>query len=260
MRKGLLPLLGAAVALLCGSNPLYAQDNYEIQVYGSALVPVGATMVEVHSNFTTEGRRAIEDGVSPTNHALHETLEITHGFSDWFETAIYTFTSAHSGGGWEWVGNHVRPRLAVPARLGWPVGVSLSQEIGYQRRKFSEDTWSWEIRPIIDKQMGAFYWSFNPTLERSLGGANKHQGFEFAPNAQISYNFSPRINGALEYYGALGPLSGFDSRRDQEHQIIPSLNLNVSPDWEINIGVAKGLTPATDHYLVKTIIGRRFGR
>ena len=149
MRKGLLPLLGAAVALLCGSNPLYAQDNYEIQVYGSALVPVGATLVEVHSNFTTEGRRAIEDGVSPTNHALHETLEITHGFSDWFETAIYTFTSAHSGGGWEWVGNHVRPRLAVPARLGWPVGVSLSQEIGYQRRKFSEDTWSWEDRKSV---------------------------------------------------------------------------------------------------------------
>ncbi|MGH9528291.1 MAG: hypothetical protein ACRD2S_00050, partial [Terriglobales bacterium] len=30
----------------------YAQDNYEIQVYGSDLVPAGNTMVELHSNFT----------------------------------------------------------------------------------------------------------------------------------------------------------------------------------------------------------------
>jgi len=32
------------------------------------------------------------------------------------------------------------------------VGLSLSTEIGYQQRSFSTDTWTVEIRPILDKQ------------------------------------------------------------------------------------------------------------
>ena len=42
--------------------------------------------------------------------------------------------------------------------------------------------------------------------------------------------------------------------------IVPSIDLNVSPVREINIGVGQGLTGATDRHLIKAIIGRRFGR
>ena len=58
-----------------------AQDNYEIQVYGSDLVDPGHTMVELHSNFTIDGSKTMVNGVYPTNHAEHETVEITHGFN-----------------------------------------------------------------------------------------------------------------------------------------------------------------------------------
>jgi hypothetical protein len=34
--------------------------------------------------------------------------------------------------------------------------------------------------------------------------------------------------------------------------------LNVSPKWEINFGVGIGPTAATDHWIVKGILGRRF--
>ena len=34
--------------------------------------------------------------------------------------------------------------------------------------------------------------------------------------------------------------------------------LNVSPDWEFNFGVGIGPTAATDHWIIKCIIGRRF--
>jgi hypothetical protein len=39
-------------------------------------------MVELHSNFAIDGSKTIVDGVYPTNHAEHETVEITHGFND----------------------------------------------------------------------------------------------------------------------------------------------------------------------------------
>src|SRR5580658_9319474 len=69
-------LLLTAVAT-ASSGLLYAQGSYEIQVYGSDLVDPGATMFELHSNFTFEGSKTVVDGMYPTEHQLHETLEIT---------------------------------------------------------------------------------------------------------------------------------------------------------------------------------------
>jgi hypothetical protein len=124
------------LALLAVSQAATAQDNYEIQVYGSDTVAPGHLMVELRSNFTVEGSTTSVDGVLPTNHALHETVELTQGFTDWFETGFYIFTSVQSDGHWYWVGDHIRPRIRVPESWHWPVGVSLSNEIGYQRREF----------------------------------------------------------------------------------------------------------------------------
>ncbi len=238
--------------------PLFAQGNYEIQVYGSDTVEPGNTMVELHNNFTVEGSKTTTDGTYPTEHQWHETIEITHGFTDWFETGWYIFTSAAPGQGYQWVGDHIRPRVRVPEKWKWPVGVSLSTEIGYQRRVFSADTWTWEIRPIVDQKKGRWYWAVNPALERSFHGPSVNQGLAFSPSVKASYDFSPKITGGFEYYGAVGPVSGFVPLREQEQQIFPAIDLNLSPNWEFNCGVGIGMTQGTDHLLVKMILGYRF--
>jgi hypothetical protein len=261
-RKGsarLAPLLVAPLLLLAPAwaASANAQGNYEIQVYPSELMARHHTMFEFHSNFTPIGLKNPTDGTQPTDHAFHETFEITHGFTNWLEVGFYIFTSARAGDGWDFVGSHIRPRLTVPERWGWPVGVSLSQEIGYQRRYFSPDTWTWEIRPIIDKQMGPLYWAVNLAFEKSLEGENVHKTFEFSPAAKVSYDVSRAVALGVEYYGGLGPVTESDPPPDQQHQIFPSIDLNLSPDWEINFGVGVGLTRSTDRLLIKLIIGRR---
>jgi hypothetical protein len=257
MRIAPLALAGVLAGLV--PAPARAQDNYEIQVYGAELVPAHHTMVELHSNYTAEGRTAVVDGLLPTAHALHETLEITHGFASWAEVGFYVFTSERAGSGWSWVGDHIRPRIAVPAGWRWPVGVSLSMEIGYQRRAFSADTWTWEIRPIVDQRLGRWYWAVNPALERSLRGESVARGWEFSPNAALSYDASGAVTAALEYYGAFGPLTGFDPAPLQEQQLFGAVDLNVSPRWEVNLGVGRGFTASTDRWLLKTIVGYRLG-
>jgi Putative MetA-pathway of phenol degradation len=236
-----------------------AQDNYEIQVYGAETIPPKHTMVELHSNFTFSGSKDVVDGVIPTNHAWHETIEITQGITPWFETGFYIFTSINRGYGYQWVGDHIRPRVRVPEEWHWPVGVSLSLEVGYQRPQFSQDTWTLEIRPIVDKQIGRWYLAFNPTIDRSFHGPGVRNGVSFSPNFKAGYDITKRINAGLEYYGSLGPVTGFDPFRDQQQQIIPAIDLNLSPDWEFNFGVGVGVTHSTDHLLVKMIVGRRFG-
>lgn len=235
-----------------------AQDNYEIQVYGVDTVEPRSTMVEFHTNYTVQGSKTAAGGVLPTNHALHETIEITQGWNSWFETGFYIFTSARPGEGWDWVGDHIRPRLRVPEKWSWPVGLSISNEIGYQRRQFSADTWTWEVRPIIDKKLGRWYLSFNPTLVKSLHGAGVPLGWVFSPNAKVSYDFTKVVSGGLEYYGSVGPIGNPDPLAGQQQQIFPTIDLNVSPDWELNFGAGWGLTRSTDHLIIKAIIGRRF--
>ena len=248
----------ALAALLCLATGARAQENYEIQVYPYETVEPGHTMLELHTNFTFQGSKTAESGVLPTNHQLHETIEITHGFSDWFETGFYIFTSSKSGQGVQWVGDHIRPRFRVPPKWNWPVGLSLSNEIGYQRAKFSADTWTWEMRPVIDKQLGRWYLSFNPTFDKSLHGPSVRDGFVFSPNFKLGYDFTKKVSGGFEYYGSVGPATQFLPLSQQQHQIFPTIDLNVSPKWEINFGVGVGVTRSTDHLIAKLILGYRF--
>jgi hypothetical protein len=235
-----------------------AQGNYEIQVYGADTVPPHSTMVELHSNYTANGQKQFIDGVNPTNHAEHETIEITQGINDWSEVGFYIFTSEQSGTGVQWVGDHIRPRVRVPDSWRWPVGVSLSTEVGYQRAFFDRDTWTWEIRPIVDKTAGRWYFAVNPALERTWHGPDVNLGIDFSPAAKFSYDFTKQIAGGLEYYADYGSITNIASLHDQQQQIFPAIDLNVSPKWEINFGVGIGPTAATDHWIVKGILGRRF--
>ncbi len=241
-----------------------AQDNYEIQVYGSDTVAPKTIMVETHTNFSSIGSKPqpnskfSPEGVYASDHAERETLELTQGINHWSEVGFYVFTNSSSANGFQWVGDHIRPRVRVPDDWNWPVGASLSMEIGYQRRSFSPDTWTWEIRPIVDKHFGRWYTAVNPVLERSFHGASVHQGVTFAPAVEIGYDITRKVTANIEYYGAFGQLGDFAPLHDQQHQIFPSLDLNVSPEWELNFGVGIGATASTDHLILKAIIGRRF--
>jgi hypothetical protein len=237
---------------------MLGQGNYEVQVYGSDITPPGRTMVEFHSNFTFNGVKLLENGVLPTHHAFHETLEVTQGWNKWFETGFYVFTSYNANFGWQFVGSHIRPRIAVPEEFHWPVGLALSVEAGYQRPNFSADTWTVEIRPIVDKTLGKAYLSFNPTMARSFHGPGTRDGLVFQPNAKASVKLTKRVAGGLEYYGSLGSLRGFDPIRDQAHLILPCLDVDFGEDWEFNVGLGVGVTQATDHMILKLILGRRF--
>ncbi len=251
-------MLVLLLATVAGTTPSRAQGNYEIQVYGSETVPPGSLMTELHSNYTVHGQKETINGVFPTNHQEHETLELTAGVNDWAEVGFYVFTSEQAGHGVQWVGDHIRPRVRAPERWHWPVGVSISTEIGYQRAVYSPDTWTWEIRPIVDKTLGRLYLAFNPALERTWHGPDVKIGLDFAPGVKIGYDITKKVNAGIEYYADYGGLLNWYGLHEQQQQIFAVTDLNVSPLWEINVGVGVGPTAATDRLIVKGILGRRF--
>ncbi len=235
---------------------IVAQENYEIQVYGSPTMDKGNTMFELHSNFTFSGEKNIVEGINPTYHALHETLEITHGITENFEIGFYLFTNFTNPYGYKVIGTHIRPRISVPEKWGWPVGVSLSTEFGYQRRSYSADTWNIEVRPIVDKQWGNFYLAFNPTFGISIKSDSNIHTPGFEPNLKASYTFN-KVALGLEYYGDVGLINNIPKLSQESHAIFVAADLYLDPKWEINFGPGFGLTKNTDGFIFKLIIGRR---
>ncbi len=235
-----------------------AQGNYEIQVYGAELVAPKSTMVELHSNYTFNGAPAIVNGVFSDNHSFHETVEITHGFSPWLEVGFYLFNALGATPGAQYVGSHIRPRVSLPETMHFPVGLSLSLEAGWQKTTFSDDYWTLEIRPIIDKKWNKWYVSFNPVFDRSFRGLNAGRGLIFSPNFKASYDLTEKFAPGVEYYGSVGPLNHIDPYSDQNHQLFLSLDLNVLKDWEFNAGVGYFFVPDRGAIIIKTIVGKRF--
>jgi hypothetical protein len=150
-----------------------------IQVYAAETQAPYSTRVEIHSNFTVSGSQTIEDAMLPTNHAESRKAG-THARHQrvgrgWLLSLLEHSSPMADGSGWV----TTFARGCMPLRRHWPVGVSLSTEFGYQRAAFSPDTWTWEIRPIVDRKIGPWYLAFNPALDRWFHGPGVNQGVHF---------------------------------------------------------------------------------
>jgi hypothetical protein len=60
----------------------------------------------------------------------------------------------------------------------------------------------------VNKQIGRWYFSLNPTMDKSFHGPGTAQGLSFSPNVKVSYDFTKNVTGGVEYYAAYGDLAG----------------------------------------------------
>lgn len=245
-------------AFLLLQNISNAQGDNEIQVYASPTIQHNWTIFELHSNYTFKGSKLLADPKSAN--WTNETLEITHGFGKNFEIGFYTFTGfAPQGGGFQYLGNQIRPRVTVPESWKWKVGASLSLEFGFFR---PDDTtsffWQGELRPIIDKTIDNWYFAFNPNIDFVLNGNEK--GVGISPQFKAVYTINQKVGLGIEYYSGIGSFKKILPGNLQEHLIGPMIDLYIHPMWEVNAGFLFGLTENSNQQVLKLLLGRRIGK
>jgi len=233
---------GVVVPGSCPSSPLFQRS------------PDGGVIQQARA-LATSSCAATTDANS---YMTHETLEAVTGLSSWSELGAYLFTSEQASPVVRPVGGSLRVKARAPVSWNWPMGVAVSTELEYDDPAYSNDSWSWEIRPVIDKALGRWYLSVNPTLERTLKGTGVVNGLQFSPSAKANFDFSSLVSGGLEYYGAFGKIGSFAPPQSRLQQFFGVVDLHVSPQWEVNAGLGAGTTPATNHLVAKLILGRRF--
>ncbi len=231
-----------------------AQADNEIQVYASPITPKAVTLFELHSNYTFNGVKKLADPKQAR--WIEETLEITRGLGKNFELGFYTFTGISPTGKFEFLGNHIRPRYTFNMPANSKYGTSISLELGYIRPDvLSPFVMDGELRPIIDRTINNFYFSFNPNIAFILTGDDK--AFKFGPQFKAVYTVASKFGIGFEYYSDLGSFRKFNSFRQQEHLIGPMFDLYSNPKWELQTGFLFGLTPGSNQQIFKLIAGRR---
>lgn len=248
-----------SVLYFTGPAGTAAQDLFEIQVYPYETVEPHRTMTELHTSFFPSGTKDAAPGEFAMDHQQHLTLEVTHGFTNYFELAGYLVTAGHvPDHGAEFAGVRIRPRIRFPESKNFFFNVSLSFEVGFNQPEFEANTRTLEIRPILEHQQGRFYLSINPDLSKALRGPGSDEGLEFEPGVKVAWSATPKVAAGIEYYGGTGPITHVDPASEQRHMIFPTIDLDVSPAWELNFGVGRGLTDASEHWVVKSIVGYKF--
>jgi len=239
------------------STKIFSQADNEIQVYASPTIQYKWTIFELHNNYTFKGSKYL--AIPNLARWYNTTLEITHGVGKNFEIGFYTFAGIAPGGGYQYLGNQIRPRVTVPQSWKWSVGASLSAEFGFFR---PDDTtrfqWQGEIRPIIDKTAGHWYFAFNPNIDFVVSGINKGMGI--APQFKTVYTIQQKVGLGIEYYGGLGEFRKILPLKMQEHLLGPMIDLYVHPMWEIQGGFLFGLTKNSNQHIFKLLLGKRTGK
>ena len=248
------------VCLIVVTGLARAQDPFEIQVYEYETVPKGMWNLETHLNYIGRGTKSYEGTVAPTQHQFHLTFELTRGITDRFEMAGYLVLARRPGGGFEYVGCRVRPRVALPESWHLPVDISISGEVGFPREIYEENSVTLEIRPIIEKKIGRWQLDFNPVIGRALRGPGTKDGWEFEPGVRIAYELNKRLDLSVEYYAATGPLFNPLPGAEQVHQFYPGGDLKLAENIVWNFGIGIGATPAGNRLVYKSRIGILFGK
>jgi hypothetical protein len=258
MRRIVVPwLLAIILALIATPLPAVAQTD-EIQVYDGGLAPPGVFNLTVHNNFTPRGIRGSPfPGAVAADKSLNGVPEWALGVTNWFEAGLYLpLYSRDNTTGWGLDGFKLRTLFAVPGADDRTFVYGANFEFSYNARRWDQNRFTSEIRPIIGWHLRPVDIIINPILDTAYDGL---KNLIFAPSARVAYNFSGGWAIAAEEFADFGPLHEFKAPGDQAHQIYAVVDRSGKP-FDIEVGVGFGLTGASDKLTFKLILARDLNR
>ena len=250
-----LALLGACLCRAPGALAIVD----EIQVYTDDLDARGESGLELHINTTPSGRSTPDyPGDVPPYHGVRITPEFSWGLGHDLDWGLYLPTTTDSDGHFYFGGGKLRvkwlPLRAAEGGSGWYAGIN--NELSDLNKSFSDSRWSDEVRFIGGFRGANWLIGVNPIFEWGLS-----PGFRGSPDFTLAWkamvDLARGFSVGAEYYQDYGPLSN-RLPGDQQNRTLYAVMEIERKAWTLNFGVGRGLTPATDDWTVKAIVGISF--
>jgi hypothetical protein len=245
------------VAFLAVAREAATQNLFEVQVFPDETVGAGQTEVEFHNVLIPAEMAATAPG-SDSGH-VHLSVELTHGWSDRFETGVFLESAPNAGdphpslAGW-----HIRPKLRFPPASWFPFHVSASAEYAFFKNPSdSAFRQALTLTPILERHSGTWEISLNTAVEVPIAGPSAGSAPIFEPSAKVASRVSGHVALGLEYYAETGTIRHFEPVAGQRHLLFPALDWHGGTGWDVNVGFGRGLTGGSEHWVLKSILGVR---
>lgn len=242
---------GAAFWIARG-QPAKATD--EIQVYNANIAAPGQFTIQQHLNYIPSGLTTppFPGGIVP-NHSLNGTPEFAYGVTDWWEVGLYLPFSIQNQ---QFLSDlfKLRTLFVSPHAEQRSFFYGVNFELSNSAPKFSQTPFGLEIRPIIGIRNADYEFIINPIVDIGIG---KNGEADFTPATRFARKLGPDLFVGLEYYSDFGEIGNFAKLADQQHTLFAVTDFKLGI-FGVNFGVGFGLTPASDRFVVKTIIGYAF--
>jgi hypothetical protein len=250
-RRRLGLLAGATFWIVLG-QPAKATD--EIQVYNAGIAAPGQFTIQQHLNYVPLG---VKDPPFPggliSNNSINGTPEFAYGVTDWWEVGLYLPFAIKDQ---QFLSDSFKLRtlFVSPNAEKRDFFYGINFEFSNTTPKFSQSRFGLEIRPIIGVRNADYEFIVNPIVDISFG---KYGEADFTPAARVARKLGPDLFAGLEYYADFGEIGNFAKLAEQQHTLFAVTDFKLGV-FDVNFGVGYGLTPASDRFVVKTIVGYAF--
>ena len=247
-----LSLLAGAAFLAVAAQPAKATD--EIQVYNAGIAAPGQLTIQQHLNYVPLGvKEPPFPGGLISHNSVNGTPEFAYGVTDWWEVGLY-LPFAIQDQQFLSDGFKLRTLFVSPNAEQRNFFYGVNFEFSNTMPRFSQSRFGLEIRPIVGVRNADWEFIVNPIVDVSFG---KYGEADFTPAARVARKLAPDTFVGLEYYADFGEIGNFSKLADQQHTLFAVTDFKAGV-FDVDFGVGYGLTPGSDRWVVKTIVGYAF--
>ena len=188
-----------------------------------------------------------------SNNSINGTPEFAYGLTDWWELGLYLPFAIKDE---KFYSNafKLRTLFVSPHADQRDFFYGVNFEFSNETPPFAQTRFAMEIRPIIGIRNSEYEFIVNPIVDVGFG---KYGEQHFAPAARVARKFDQDLYAGFEYYSDFGQIGRFGRFSDQEHTLFAVTDFKLGV-IDVNFGVGYGLTPVSDRWVIKTILGYAF--
>lgn len=238
----------------CVMAPSQVRAVDEIQVYNANIAAPGQWTIQQHLNYVGRGQTSPPfAGGLVSNGSLNGTPEFAYGVTDWWEVGLYLPFAVQDR---QFLSDSVKLRtlFVSPNADQREFFYGINFEISNSTPKFSQARFGLEIRPILGIRKYDWELIINPIVDIGLG---QYGRADFTPAVRVARKIDPDLYLGLEYYADFGEIGRFSTLPSQSHTLFAVSDFKLGI-FNVNLGIGYGLTPASDRFVVKTIVGYAF--
>lgn len=217
----------------------------EIKVFTDELAAYGEHTLETHANKASRAGPNAENRATP----FQVTPEYSYGIWRNWEFSLQLPVAAQQDrlrtngyrGELQYVAPHDEDR-----GLYWGINV----EVANLAPNGEQRVWNVELIPIIGLRVDRWHFAANPGISRPLSGSARKINFE--PAAKVAYRAFGKNYFGVEYYLEAGPIQHWLPSNQRSQVLYLAWDGKIRKS-DINVGLGRGLTGASDRWVLKTV-------